>query len=241
MKLVEIDDVLFGKVKISYDGIKCCMCGSDNTYSKGLDFEGKDMPIWRTCLCDKESCTGHICVDCYQLYDPKSSHNKRKSETKSRTGHVNIEDESGKGLIGEAVIAKVRGLEIVAIKLDNFRSKFDLTVDVKYGHIQSKLKLPYYGDWYISFGMEHNFHTLLVLCIDKYMKNIERIYVIPEEELYGIKTLRILENNNSKWEKFRIDEKSYNNAFHSLMSYLKHKISFGIEDIKGWLDVGVTL
>lgn len=47
-----------------------------------------------------------------------------KHLNKSKIKQLSIYSNKGKGLIAEAVIAKVRKLEIVCIKLDNFNSKF---------------------------------------------------------------------------------------------------------------------
>lgn len=57
-----------------------------------------------------------------------------------------------------------------------------------------------------------------------------------ESELYGSQNVTIYGNSkSSKWKKFRIDEKPYNDVYHSLMSHLKDKKFFGIVDIKEWL------
>mgnify|MGYP003394172791 CR=1 FL=1 len=82
-----------------------------------------------------------------------------KIDRSSRYDYLNKDSETGKGLIGEAVIAKVRCLDIITIKLDKFNSKFDLSHDQEYYMIQSKIRRPYYGEWSIAFGMEHNFDT----------------------------------------------------------------------------------
>jgi len=42
-------------------------------------------------------------------------------------------------------------------------------------------------------------------------------------------------SKGSKWERFRIDEKSYNETCQSLTLYLKGDKYFGIEDINKWL------
>ncbi len=41
----------------------------------------------------------------------------------------------------------------------------------------------------------------------------------------------------SKYDQFKVDPKSYNDAYKSLMSYLGDRKFFGIEDIKKWLSI----
>jgi hypothetical protein len=161
--------------------------------------------------------------------------------SKHNTGLLGIDSETGKGLIGEAIIAKVRKLEIVAIKSNNFRSKFDLSVDEEYRNIQVKIAAPQYGDWYASIGKDHSFDTLFGLCMDKSMKNVKRTYIIPVLELLGVSTISFRKcphpSVGSKWEKFRIDEKPYNDVCQSLMLYLKGKKCFGVDDVSKWLEM----
>lgn len=48
------------------------------------------------------------------------------------------------------------------------------------------------------------------------MKNIERMYAIPEGELGKVTGVSIVKSNNSRWEKFRIDERPYNDTYHKM-------------------------
>jgi hypothetical protein len=122
---------------------------------------------------------------------------------------------------------------------------FDLSPDPEYGMINAKLKLPYNnnGNWSVNINMEHNYDTLIILCIDVHMRKVVRSYVIPESEVYGKRNLTIVRDPHpsigSKWEEFRIDEKScglYDDAFQSIMSFLGEKKYFGIDDIKKWME-----
>lgn len=186
------------------------------------------------------------CNKCFCRYDPRSYNRIIESKRKSRNGQFTISDNNGKSIIGEATIAKVRGLDILSIKMNNFIYMFDLSPDLEHGIINAKLKLPYSGNgnWAVNINMEHNYDTLIILCIDVYMQKVVRVYIIPESEVYGKRRLTIVKNPHpsigSKWEEFRIDEKScslYNDSFQSLMLFLKDKKYFSIDDIKKWMEL----
>lgn len=209
----------------------CCICGGNKTY-----IQHSGTPLWFSHRCNKENCTGWLCSKCYSKFDPNSEVNIIKSMRQSREGTLSIGVTTGKGLIGEAIIAKVRNLKIISIELDNFRTRFDLSRDQEYGIIQSKLKTFTFDiGWVIEFGIEHNFDILLCLCTDSDMKNIVRVYAIPEGELYGKKEIYI-SKDYSVWEKFRIGEAQYDNVFHDLMLYIGDNKCFSIDDIRKWLE-----
>lgn len=77
-------------------------------------------------------------------------------------------------------MAKVRKLEVISIKLDNFNTRYDLSVDPEYDIIQIKTKIIIDGEWHIHFGNRY-FGNLFILCMSRNTKNIERIYIIPVE------------------------------------------------------------
>ncbi len=183
-----------------------------------------------------------LCYKCYMKYYnslPDSHNSLKKSISSLRTNNISNTATSYMGILGEAVIAKVRKLKVHSIETNNFCLKLDLSLDREYDIIQSKLRTPYcgeiYKDWKVSFGTEHHFNTLFVLCVSKDRRNIERVYAILEKELYGLNGIS-LTRSYSKYDKFRIDEKPYNDAYHNLMEFLKDKKYFGIEDIKKWLE-----
>lgn len=226
------------KIVEDADSRNCCQCESiETTRYRGIEH-------WHKCKCGKDLCTGWLCKICYTREHHKSPDGyvtTINSMSKHNTGLLGIDSETGKGLIGESVVAKVRKLEIVAIKSNNFRSKFDLSEDEEYRNIQVKIAAPQYGDWFASIGRGHNFDTLFGLCMDKIMKNVKRMYVVPVAELLGVSTISFrghpLPSIGSKWDKFRIDEKPYNDTYHSLMLYLNDKKYFGADDISKWLKI----
>lgn len=192
-------------------------------------------------MCDKQDCTRYICMKCNSMVYSKrsdSQHNAKKSVASCRTGNLDIYSPSGKGLIGESIIAKVRRLSNRNIDEDNMHMKIDLSFDYKYGDIQAKFCTPWRGGWYPNFGREHNFDTLFVLCASKNMKNIDMAYAIPEKRLFAKDKIYIVRNSIT-WEEFRIDENIYNDIFYSLLSFLGNRRYFGIQDINKWLYHGV--
>lgn len=204
--------ILDDKKRTQFKGRKCCECGSYETYIYG------SRPKWYTHICTKECCTGYICNKCYIRMRhklPEDYHSIVKSMRKFRNKQLSKDSKLGKGFIGEMIVAKTRGLKSCSMETDVFNHKSDLSIDPEYGDIQVKLRTPQNGDYKVSFGAEHNFDTLFVLCMSKDMKNIEKMYAIPEGELYGITQITICKNG-TKYETFRIDEVPYNDVFHNM-------------------------
>lgn len=208
---------------------RCCVCENNTTY-----INSSGSASWFNCKCGKKDCSGYLCNKCYEK-SPDSRNSAIKSINKSRNAQIDIHSENGKGIVGEVVIAKVRKLKVLSIELDNFTHKFDLSRDYKYGMIQSKFKVERYREWSVTFGAEHNFDTLFVLCVDK-NGIIRKVYAIPEDELYGNKSVTITENG-LKYKKFRIDQMLYNGVYHDIIYYLGNNRFFGVKDVKKWLGI----
>lgn len=74
--------------------------------------------------------------------------------------------------------------------------------------------------------MEHNFDSIAVTYMDNNnpWKNTNRVYIIPESELYGETQITIYEDwpkvsrrSKFEWiEKYRINEKPFNDIYHSV-------------------------
>ena len=201
-------------------------------------------PFWLKCrdengIWDKKS---YLCNKCYgKDWYKKYKSDEIKSQTKCRNIGFGKCDSQGKSMISEAFIAKVLGVNIVNIDKDNFCSIIDLQYHPIFGKIQVKVRtfMDNYDGWGgIDFGMEHDFDTLIFACMDKKWKNVERIYIIPESELYGLTGISITKKG-LKYEKFRnTDIQLYNDTYQDLISFLKNKNIFSIDDIKRWLNRG---
>lgn len=228
-----------GRGKIDHSNTVCCICGGKNTYIKPCGD-----PVWFKDRNEFGIFTGkYICKECYDIEqgEKEDSHqNKMKGVSQLRNNQLKIDGEVGKGLIGEAVVANVRGLKICNIEENNFNSLYDLTYDIEYGIIQVKFRQIYYGDWIVPIG-EHNFDTLCILCADKYLKNIKKVYMIPERIICQKGTVHIYENPSKGgggwYQDYMIDEKPYNSSYQSLMLYLKGRKYFGIKDIQKWMEL----
>lgn len=238
-KIRQIQDQYKGvKRKSLVRGRVCCVCGRNNTLKRE---NGKE--DWYHKYDNDENWTGrYLCNKCYiteYQERPDSQRNIFKAISKGRTGELSINDNNAFGLIGEAIIAKVRNLEVVSIKLDKFNTTFDLSNDPEFGIIEAKIRnlqksigSRIYEFWVLHID-NYYFDHLLILCVRYNKKNIERTYVIPRKDISTTSISIFM--NDLKWKKFRIDEKPYNDAYQSLMSFLSDKKYFGIEDIKKWM------
>jgi hypothetical protein len=232
--------------KVDHTNTRCCICGGSETYI----YQKK--PEWYSRDCTKKDCTGYICSGCYRKdYDrnnPYSKANLIKYMRDIRTGNLRLSSETGMGFIAEVSVAKARGAKNCNIESDNFNSRYDIE-DPYLGRLQ--VKSPYLeksGRCTVEIGMEHNFDTLFISCMDKGRNNMIRIYIIPESELYGETGIVIHEDfskttrlSKFEWiERYRVDEKNkdiYDKFYHDLISYIGDRKFFGIEDIKKWLSI----
>lgn len=228
-----------GRSRKDHKNTKCCICGNKESHIKYIDSNGNNVYRWYLCRCHSIGCTGYMCENCYNKYRYNNQDGNKydlKLMKNCRTGNLKKDSYTGKGIIGEAIFIKSRKIKSYNIEIDNLNSNFDC-IDQEYGFVNVKFREPLYYGWYISFGKVHNFDTLLILCANKYIKDIVNIYAIPEKEIYNITSITIPHNDGgSKWKKFRLKNIDiYNETCHSLMDFLAGKEYFGLEDIKKWL------
>lgn len=224
---------------INYEDRICCICKSNETY---IDPHGKRQ--WHSCICGKESCTKFLCEDCFHKYDERSQHYIVRGLAKSRLGQLTLYDSHGKGIIGAQTVANTLGIDDFSITIDNFCYYVDLSNNNPlYGYVEVKtMSLNVLHKQWGSGKIKHkNFDTLFLVCVDQYepWRNILEIYAIPKKVVGNRKTITIRKDlSKTAWYlRYRIDEKPYNEIFHSLMEFLKDKKYFGINDIKRWLEI----
>jgi hypothetical protein len=231
------------KKDLLLEGRMCCKCGSTRTYVSSSGSHD-----WRRCECGEENCTRWLCKNCssreYQM-SADSQNNMKRVMRDIRLGQLDRYSTDGQGIIGEAVVQAVDRLENRNLESDNFRAEYDLYNPEYKTRFQVKTpSLDKDKKWHINLGMEHNFDILIIICING--RCVGGVYKVlgSEQELYGETYINIYEDwsNVSKggsrfaWvEKYKIVERSYNEAFNSLMTFLGDKKYIGVEDIKKWL------
>ena len=233
-------DIEYKKYKQKkYENMVCCLCCGKDTYI----YLG--VPRWVRFIDENGYWDGksYMCRYCEGKKKQErldSQNNIIESISNWRTGELSIFSNSGKGIIGEMIIAKVRKLEIIAIKMDELRNKIDIEGDPELGIIQVKARTLKNGKWNVgTYISEEIFDYVVLVCMDEYWRNVERIYIIPRQELINRTGFAVVKNpSRPTWYSgYKVDEKPYNDAYHSFLEYLKGRKYFGIEDIKKWLSL----
>jgi hypothetical protein len=152
-----------------------------------------------------------------------------KLKRKCRNKLIEKDSRFGKGFRIEMVISKTLRLKNCNIELDNFNSISDLYDPVKYKDIQVKSvqssirkaswndKIYEYDVWHFPISLPE-YDTYFAVCMSKDYQDIERIYTIPTEKLPMSAGLTIykIPVNRSWHEDYRIDERQYNEIYHSI-------------------------
>lgn len=217
---------------------KCCFCRTTG-----------DIKYIRH-KCDKKDCTKILCYKCWDEYyrknDPGSHPNLVKSITNIRTGNLDRNSELGKSIIDQAVVAKVLSIEDLNIKENNFGYYIDLNhwklrrIDVK-GSIPRCCRTGYSerDKWTFGTRMKIDCDTYICMGYDFKRKNVDVVYIIPNEGWISSLMKLTITRNASKcsiYDKFEIkDIEIYNNTHHSIISFLGNRKYFGIDDIKEWM------
>jgi hypothetical protein len=134
-----------------------------------------------------------------------------------------------RGRIGEDIVSCTLEIDNHNDISNNYNSLYDLVYHHTYGRIE--VKTASFGinnnSWDSTLDTEHNFDTLVILCMskEKPWRHVKMVYIIPEDcsELYGKRYVSIYENpsRESKWDKFRVDAKPYNDTYHKMDMYIK--------------------
>lgn len=178
-----------------------------------------------------------ICRNCRQKEyrkNPNSFHSLLKEMTDFRLCKLDPNSNHGKGLIFQQITVKARRVKDLNIEYDNFHAPIDHSRDPELGILQSKGAVYSIKEknWHCNWSNEHNkeFDNLIFYCMDKDMKNVERVYIFPKKEVLKITTITIVKNPTKRrfveqwYEKFRVDEKPYNDVYHKIdLKWLKTK------------------
>jgi len=199
-------------------GRLCFRCHSDTTYVS----EKTGVAAWR-----KRKING---IWDGENYYCDSCHHKLKRKCRNKL--VEKDSNTGKGFRVEQVVAKALGLKNCNLELDDFNTVFDLYDPIKYKDIQvrsigpSIRKATWNGREYIydvcHFALNlPECDTFFAICMSKGYKDIERIYAIPVDKLPkdGLaKGMTIYKDPKfpAWYEQYRIDEKPFNEIYHSM-------------------------
>lgn len=174
-----------GKKKIK----TCCNCGSHNTYIGSYEY-------WYRHNCKKMICTGYLCNDCFNKYDPKSQRNILKTVANYRTDNQNLNSSQTKGDNFEELTAIWKGVKILSKENDNYNGPLDHSFDSEGKRLQTKGRSydPKRGRW--LFGslvreLNKEFDYEILYCTDEHGTHVERIYIFPKEEIIERKNIGI--------------------------------------------------
>lgn len=160
-----------------------------------------------------------ICKSCYgknrRKNDPYCIDNVKKSLSDRRTENQNQNHQNYIGDLCEETTCIWRKVDNLNIVYDNYEYPVDHSRNPELGILQTKGRSydPYRGCWEQNFLSLHNtimkgfeFDNLIFYCLSKNRKLIERIYIIPKEEIIKRNSIKIVKNNsrNIGWyEKYR--------------------------------------
>lgn len=100
-----------------------------------------------------------------------------------------------------------------------------------------------YDSWHYQTNEKIDCDTYFFLGYDKNRENVYVVFIIPNHVVMHNTGITISKNSfrTQKYDKFKVDDQdiydSINEIYHDLMSYLKGKETFGIEDIKKWSSI----
>lgn len=171
---------------------------------RGIDNDGKKTEEW--------ICNMHYVKD-YQQYDLNSQNNLKKRLRDRRIGNL-----SNPNLLFaddcEELTCITFGVKRLSTEHDNYELPIDHDRYPILGIMQTKgaifnYNLGAYGGWlFTSEKEEKEFDSLILYCMDRDDKNVERIYIIPKEEAIKRKSIGIVKNPSKGWyEKYRIKDK----------------------------------
>ena len=154
--------------------------------------------------------------------------NSRRYLANWRIGNLDPSTPSGKGFIGQQIVAKTYGVDDCNLKMNNFSFYVDLFGHAEYGFVEVKIRTfdKKHGRWNIVGTYRElndiTYDTLFAVCMDEYWpwKNVRRVYAIPWEVISHKTGFDIYQDPPKRadpwYEEFRIDEKPFNDTYHNM-------------------------
>ena len=157
-----------------------------------------------------------VCKNCYikdyEKNNPNSHNNTIKEMRDFRLKNLDPYSETGKGYIYQQVTCKARRITDLNLENDNFQSPIDHSADHQLGIVQTKDAILNIENrlWSFSNQTEQGkiFNNLIIYCLSIDMKNIEKAYIIPWEEIIIRLGFSISKNASGYhwYDKYIVDE-----------------------------------
>lgn len=225
--------------------VKCRMCKSDNTRTSS------NGPIWAKDKDIKGDWTGrYLCYRCaYEgekvcyrcgviesLVSIVKHYNDEglwignyictKCRSKSRGKSRSLDSVVGRCSTGHAIVSKVLGVPVCSIYLDgictdNWKLPIGLIENEDYGIIDVKAAPLRNRRWRFEIEKKVIVDTYFLLGFDDEWKNVEAVYILPNEEWINKDKLLIIAKHPLKrleYEWFKVDPKPYNDAYTEIKS-----------------------
>jgi hypothetical protein len=209
------------KYLIERDKRRCMICETDEMVQSYKYYDENGVWDGKSWLCKR------CYMENYNRNSPKGYDNTLKPLMNCRTKIIDISrfdniSDKEKGIIIEQMVCITIKVGNRNIGDNNFGSITDTYRHPIYGYIEIKGRtLRIDEKW--DFGGIQNKHsdTLIIVCMDRNepWENVERVYIIPIGELFDITGITIYKDTRlkvSKWEKFRIDERPFNDVWHNM-------------------------
>lgn len=240
LRLVTEDDIRYNRDRYT---IKCRLCESYETKirsngeliwikDKNSRGEWTNRFLCYACAYEKDkSC--HKCGSDADKYTVKQYDNsglwtgqytcescRHRDIAEFRNGHIQLNIGTSKGFLGDLIIAKILEVPACSIYLGDLRLPFGL-IHGYYGIIGVKIAKMSKGRWEFSSNGRISADTYFYLGFGEDYKNIEIVYIIPNEDMTHTNGRLYIHKNSKKYLKYKVDEKQYNDIYHEITNNVK--------------------
>ncbi len=176
----------------------CHECGTEQITESVRMFRQYNRDIW----------TGNfICQDCY---------GRNNVDYKNRNIILKIGE--GEGSLLDMVVSTVLEVPTYSIYIADKRLPFGI-IHEDYGIVGIKASKLRYSSWYFNINDYISADTYFLIGLDKGLKNINVMYVVPTEDRKNNGRFNIYENSK-KYGELKIDHQLYNDVYKDLANRL---------------------